>query len=506
MIKILSLAVIAGLFSTAAPVFAASDGIVDIAAPFEITGIDPSRSGDIFLRMAIVETLVEADAQGKPVAGLADSWTVSHDGLVWRFSLKSGVAFHDGTALNAQAVASALNIARFKPGLLGKAPVEAIEAEGNDVVVVTLSRPFVPLLAFLAENRAQILAPAAYEGNEVKAVIGTGPFRLTALEAPKSLSVERFADYRGDRPAIEKARYISVTRAETRALMAQSGDADYVFNLDPASRTRLAAGKKVDVLSVSIPRSVLLKVNAGHDFLKDVKARQGLSLAIDREGLAIAILRYPAAAGQLFPPGIGLWHDSDLPALAYDPERAKTLFAQLGWKPGADGVLERDGKRFALTLTTYPDRPELPLIAAVLQDMLRETGIELKINSTNSSEVPAKHQDGSLDLALMARNFALVPDPIGTMLSDYGPKGGDWGAMNWSNPDFNAALEELTRTTDPDRAGALRHKTVEIVQAELPVIPLAWYQQTVAVSKQLEGATIDPFERSFGLKAMRWSK
>lgn len=493
------------LLAGSAPAMA-TDGVVDIVAPFEITGLDPAKSGDIFLRMGIVETLVEADVDGNPVPALAKSWSVSEDGLTWRFELQTGVKFQDGTALTAEAVVSALDIAKAKAGLLSKAPIAEIKADGEGAVVVSLSKPFVPLLAFLAENRAQILAPAAYEGADVKAIIGTGPFKLTKLEAPQSLVVERFADYWGQKPEIEKATYLSVSRAETRALMAESGDADYVFNLDPASRTRLAKSDKVVLQSVSIPRSVLLKVNAGHAFLADVKAREALSLAIDREGLAVAILRYPAAATQLFPPSLKIWHDAALAPLGYDPEKAKTLLAELGWTPGADGILEKDGKPFALTLTTYPDRPELPLIAAVLQDQLKEIGVALTINSTNSSEIPAKHQDGSLELALMARNFALVPDPIGTMLSDYGPGGGDWGAMNWTNAGFEKALDDLTRVTDPAEGETLRHQAVAAIQADLPVIPIAWYQQTVAFSPKLEGATIDPFERSFGLENMRWAK
>lgn len=493
------------LLAGAAPTIA-DDGVVDIVAPFEIGGLDPSKSGDIFLRMGIVETLVEADKDGNPVPALAKSWTVSDDGLSWRFELQSGVRFQDGTALTAEAVASALRTAKDKAGLLSKAPIADIKAEGEGTVVVSLTKPFVPLLAFLAENRAQILAPASYDGADVKAIIGTGPFKLTKIEPPQSLAVERFADYWGNRPEIEKATYLSVSRAETRALMAESGDADYVFNLDPASRTRLSKSDKVVLQSVSIPRSVLLKVNAGHPFLADVKAREALSFAIDREGLAVAILRYPAAATQLFPPSLKIWHDADLAPLSYDPEKAKALLAELGWTPGADGILQKDGKPFALTLTTYPDRPELPLIAAVLQDQLKEIGVALTINSTNSSEIPAKHQDGSLELALMARNFALVPDPIGTMLSDYGPGGGDWGAMNWTNGGFEKALDDLTRVADPAEGEALRHQAVAAIQADLPVIPIAWYQQTVAFSPKLEGATIDPFERTFGLETMRWAK
>ncbi|MCC5960831.1 MAG: ABC transporter substrate-binding protein, partial [Rhodobacteraceae bacterium] len=223
------------------------------------------------------------------------------------------------------------------------------------------------------------------------------------------------------------------------------------------------------------------------------------SLAIDRAGIAQAVLRYPEGADQLFPPAMGAWHNDDIDPLQYDIDAAQALLAEQGWTPGADGIMARDGQRFALTLTTYPDRPELPLVAAVLEQQLRAIGVDLTINSTNSSEIPAGHQAGTLELGLLARNFALIPDPIGTVLSDFAPTG-DWGAMGWDSPE----LVELARTlargdgTDADRA-----RIGAILQAELPVIPIAWYQQTLAVISGIEGAVIDPWERNFGLAGLR---
>lgn len=496
----------ASLLLATTSAFATGDRPVNIVAPFEITGLDPAKTGDVFQRMRIGETLVGVDATGKPVPTLATGWTTSADGKVWIFTLRQNVHFHDGSVMSAEAVAASFNIARAKPGALGKAPVETIAADGAHSLRITLSRPFAPLVAFLAEARAQILAPASYDGTEVKALIGSGPFRLTKIDVPQSLSVEQFPDYWGTKPEMQAARYLAVGRAETRALMAESGDGDYVYNLDPASRTRLAKSDKVKLESTSIRRSVLIKVNAGHPLLKDVKLREALSLAIDREGLAKAVLRYPAAATQLFPPTLGIWNDPSLQPLAYDPEKAESLLSSLGWQKGSDGVMQKDGQRFALTLTTYPDRPELPLLATVLQEQWKQIGIDVQINLVSSSEIPARHQNGTLELGLMARNFAEMPDPIGTMLQDYGPKGGDWGAMNWTNPEFQQALDALVNTADPTQAEALRRKLVSAIQSELPVIPVAWYQQAVAISPKLEKAGIDPFERSFGLDTMRWAK
>lgn len=487
------------------PGTASEADVFNVVAPFEVKGVEPSTSGDLFLKTRVAETLVDADENGNPLPALAERWEVSDDGKVWRFFVRPGVVFHDGSKLTADSIVHALNVALGRSGgLLAKAPIDGIAAEG-EVVVVTLKQPFAPLLAFLAHNTTQILAPASYASDDtVKTVIGTGPFKLGAFEPPLKFSVIRFENYWGERPAIAQAHYLAAGRGETRALLAESGDADYVLNLDPASRVRLERGGKVDVLSIAIPRTVLIKVNAGHPALKDVATREALSAAIDREGIAAAILRLPdAGATQLFPPSVGTWHNDAIAPLTHDVDKAKTLLAQAGWKAGAEGVLERDGTRFAVTLTTYPDRPELPLIAAALQEQWREVGIAVTINSTNSSEIPAKHQDGTLELGLVARNFALVPDPVGTILQDYPPEGGDWGALNWSNAEFSAAIDALSRTADKAEGQALRDKAVSILQAELPVIPVAWYQQTAAVSKKVEGARLDPFERDFGLARMR---
>lgn len=493
-----TVALVAGLSTNAF----AGDGVLDVVAPFEIKGPDPSLSGHIFTKMDIAETLVDADTRGRLQAGLATSWAASDDGLTWRFELRQNVTFHDGSPLTGEAAAKALIHALGKAGLLAKAPITGIAADG-ETVVFTLSEPFAALPAFLAEYRSQVLAPASYGADGMAvSVIGTGPFKVTELQAPLSLKAERYDAYWGEAPKIEKVTYSAVSRAETRALMAESGDAEFVFNLDPASVKRLSSADDVTVHSVSIPRTLMLKVNASHPYFDSPAERRALSAAIDRAGLAEAILRYPAAADQMFPPAMGQWHQAALRTLVYDPELAKSSLADQGWEPGADGILVRDGKRFEVELLTYPDRPELPLVSAVLEQLFAQVGIAIRINSTNFSEIPAKHAAGTLELALFARNFGLVPDPIGTLLQDYAPTG-DWGAMGWENTELTGLVKALARGdgTDADRA-----RVAAILQEDLPVIPIAWYQQTAAVSKDVTGAMIDPFERSFGLKGMAFTE
>ena len=255
-----------------------------------------------------------------------------------------------------------------------------------------------------------------------------------------------------------------------------------------------------------IPRVVTLKLNARHPFLAVPEARRALSLAIDRAGIAAGITRFPeSAATQLFPPALGIWHHAELAPLVHDASEARRLLEDLGWAAGDDGILEREGERFSLALRTFPDRPELPLIAAALQDQWRAVGVELEVSVNSYTEIPAGHQDGSLHVALYARNYGLTPDPIGTVLADFGTGGGDWGAMGWENAEVAAALAEIAATADTDARAPRIATVVEALHLDLPVIPIVWYQHTAAVASGLDGVVIDPLERSYGLSGITWA-
>ncbi|WP_170985153.1 ABC transporter substrate-binding protein [Roseomonas sp. AR75] len=498
-------------FALAAPALARGANaqparVLRVVAPWEIGGLDPARSGYVFQRMQIAETLVGTDERGALVPSLARGWRLLDDRVTWRIALRAGATFHDGTPVTAAAVAESLRRARGGPGPLAQVPIEGIAAEAGEVVLRT-ARPFLSLPAFLAHSSTVILAPAAYDaGGAVRAIIGTGPYRLTDLLAPQRLDAERFAGWWGVAPAIERVSYLAVTRGETRAAMAEAGQAEIVTTLAPETVARLRRNARLSVEVVPIPRTRAVKLNASLPMFADVRTRRAFSLAIDRAGIATALLRSPeSAATQLFPPGLGDWYDADLPPLRRDLAEARRLLDEAGWRPGPDGIRAKDGKTFRATLRTFSDRPELPGVATAMQAQLREAGIDLQVAVMNSGEIPAGHRDGTLEAALFARNFSLVPDPIGTLLQDFGPQGGDWGAMGWSDPALVAAMERLTAEPDPATQTQLRRRIAAILQAELPVIPVAWYDYPVAFSRRVAGGSVDPLELSYRIAGMRWA-
>jgi peptide/nickel transport system substrate-binding protein len=486
---------------------AASARVLKVAAPWEIGSLDPSKTGYIFTRLEVTETLVDVNASGQLSPGLAARWSVSPDQKTWHFALRSGATFHDGSAVTPEAVVRSLERALAQPGILKSTPIQRISVS-NGEVQIDLKQAFTALPAFLAHNNTQVLAPSSFAADgSVQAVVGSGPYKVVRVNAPQKMETAIFEGWTGIRPAVQRVEYLANSRGETRGMLAESGQADLVFTHDAVAIERLKRNPKLQFHTQAIPRTLYLKVNAGHPLLKDAKVRHAMSMAIDRPGIAQAILREPkAAATQLFTPGMAEWHVQGLQPLTRDLAKARQLLKEAGWQAGPDGMLRKDGSPFKLTLRTFSDRPELPPMATAIQAQLREVGMDIAVAIMNASEIPAGHQDGSLELALVARNYALVPDPIGSLLQDFGPKGGDWGAMGWHSAQVSNALENLSTTNNPTRRSRLRGALSTVLQAELPVIPVAWYQHTATNSKRLGNVSIDTLERSYRISQFTWTK
>ena len=478
-----------------------------VAGPWEITGIEPAQTGYVFSRLQVAETLVTTDKQGALVPGLAQTWAASDDGLTWSFMLRSNAVFHDGTPVTAEAAAASLQRSLAGVGVLAQAPIAAIASEG-DTVRITLSKPFSALPAYLVHFSTIILAPSSFDAaGKIVQIVGSGPYKVKALTPPARLELSASAIWWGGKPGIDEVNYLAVGQGETRALMAESGEADLVFSMLPVSVDRLKANPKLDVQIATIPRTRILKVNAASPFFDQIEERQAVSAAIDRVGVTKVILRNAdLAATQLFPPAMKGWNVSDAQPLQRDVEKAKDLLAAAGWQPGSDGILEKDGKRFSVTMLTYASWPELPPIATALQAQLRQVGIEAKVSVANSSEIPARHKDGTLEMGLISRLYSIVPDPVGTLLQDYGKGGSDWGSMGWDNPEMQGIVQKLAATSDPKIRAPLQARAVEILQRELPSIPVTWSELAIVSSKRITGVEVDPLEVNYGLSSIRWAQ
>ncbi|NAW88517.1 ABC transporter substrate-binding protein [Photobacterium halotolerans] len=478
-----------------------------ISGPFEFNSQDMSKDGFLFSRLQVVESLVGINEQAELYPLLADSWQQSADGLSWAFNIRPEVKFHDGSLLTAEAAAQSLNQALAKPGVIRQVPIRSIQARDNQVII-TLERPFHALPSVLAHYSTAIVIPGSFSDNgKIVALQGTGPYQIDALQPPHKAKASRFADYWGRKAHIETIEYLAGHRSESRALLAQSGQMDLVYTLDPISIESLKAANNLQLHVESMPRTVLVKLNNAHPFLNHKSVRQALSLALDREGIAQSVLRLPgSAAYQLFSPALGAWHIDQQATAQRNLERARDLLAEQGWQTNGQGLLERDGKVFHIQLITYADRPELPLIATALQAQWRELGIDVQISIDNSSAIPARHHDNSLEMALIARNFGTLADPLPLLMNDFATeKGSDWGPMHWSSPTFSHLLAQLAAEPDSVQYRQLARQAAGLLADEMPLIPVTYYRQIVAVNDKISGFSFDPFEINYRVSEMQFN-
>ena len=486
----------------------ADEPVLRVAAPWSYDTPDPVDTGFILTRMSIGETLVTAGPDGRVVGGLAESWAVDADRLTWRFRLRAA-RFHDGTPVTAAVVAAALMRVQPKAETLSTIPFAAIEPNGEREVVLRTRTPFAPLPSFLTDYAGVILAPASYDAaGEVLRAIGTGPYRITGVQGAQVVEAAQFAGYWGARPAIGRVRYTAAALGETRANLAESGEADLTFTLLPQAAQRIQAGGQADILHATIPRVRMLTMNLALPQFADLRVRRALSLAIDRAGIARAVLRDPAsAATQLLPPVLAGWHDPALPPLRRDLGEARRLLAEAGWAPGDDGVLAKDGVRLAAVLNVPSNRPELPVMAQALQAQVREAGMALDVQPVQSSAIPAAARSGAMQAALIARTYVNVPDPIGTILPDFASDQTIWASIGYRSPAMRTLVGDYVGSFDGAEQAKLRTAIADLLQTDLPVLPVSWFEHNAAVSTRLDTASVrlDPFEISYLLPQVRWS-
>ncbi|MEZ5701409.1 MAG: ABC transporter substrate-binding protein [Burkholderiaceae bacterium] len=367
--SLLKTAPVLAALSTSLPLLAQPQNArsLKVVSPWEVMTLDPSKTGHIFTRLEVAETLVEVDDKGLLTRGLANRWSTSADGLEWRFGIRPTARFHDNTQVTAEAVAASLQRALAQPGLLRSTGAQQVTAQGSEVVL-RLSRPFSALPAFLAHNSTLVLAPASYAADgSVRQIIGSGPYQVVEVNAPQSLRTRRFEGFDGRKPVIEMVDYLGASRGETRGMMALSGQADLVFTHDPVSYGRLRANRQLQLHRLPMPRTIYIKVNAGHRFLADLRVRRALSLALDRTGMATALMRAPeAAANQLFPPIVAEWHVPGLAPLMQNLETSRALLRSVSWHPEAAMACCATRRRaFRLTLRTFADRPSAAMATAI---------------------------------------------------------------------------------------------------------------------------------------------
>jgi peptide/nickel transport system substrate-binding protein len=409
-----------------------------IATLFAPTNAWALETDDAFVlaRAGVCEMLVRVDFDGKVVPSLAESWR-RVDGTTWEFKLRPGVTFHNGEPLTTQAVAGALDRIRKVPTLprgFRADTMTAVQAVGDRTLTIQTGSPDALLPTRLSSPNMCILAPSAYRAGGLPSPVGTGtgPFVLKDV-GRDSIKVIRSRNYWGGAVALEETTTLFVPDAGVRGGMVQTGEADVVTHVAIPQVPLLERDAKVTVVKVLQPRTVALYLNNSRPPFSDVRVRRAVQHAIDKKAIVTAVLEGigQSAVGP-FPTAERAWANAALKGYAYDPQRARTLLAEAGYRPGD----------LKLALWAYPARAEFVPMAEAVQKMLRDVGVVVDVRVAPYETLAPDVLAGRYDMFLLSRGHLVdVYDPEGFLTADYTCRG-TFNLSNYCNPILDALLAQ----------------------------------------------------------------
>jgi peptide/nickel transport system substrate-binding protein len=436
----------------------------------------------------IFEGLTRIGRAGEVLPALAESWTISDDGKTYTFKLHSGVKFHDGTDLTSEDVKFSLDRARAEGSTNAQKPLFAqiadVAATDPTTVTVTLKQPQGAFLYNMGWGDAVIVAPESADGNKEKPV-GTGPFKFENWAKGSSITIVKNADYWGKPVALDKAEFRIIPDAAAGVPALLSGDVQAYANAPVGDAlSQIEADPRFKVVIGSTEGETLLSINNARAPLNNLKVRQAISHALNREeiiagngtGLGTPI-------GSHFSPANAAYVDLT-GTYPYDPEKAKALLAEAGVT------------NLKLTLK-LPPPPYARDGGQVIASELRAVGIETEI-------IPVEWADW-LKQVFTDKDFDL------TIISHVEPNDIEIYSrptyyFGYNNPEFNKVIAELDVTADEARRNELYKQAQEILAKDAVVGFLFQLPKVGVWDAKLEGMWENTPTPSIDLTEVHWTE
>ena len=503
----LALAVMLTAGAPSLPAQSASTLVVGLVAepvaldPAQVTDLNSNRVG-----RRVVETLVGfADESTQIVPGLAESWTISKDGLTYTFKLRKGVAFHDGTPFNAQAVKFSIE-RQINPehpaAKLGKYPfaayffgnVKAVEVMDDTTVRFVLKEARASFLAIMTAGAASVVSPtAAMKSGQDYAVspVGTGPFKFVSWDRGQRVVLEKNPSYWRYPVKVDRVIYRSVTEDQARLTELLTGGLDLIVGTPPDFVAQLENHPKVTLQKQVGAHVWYLGFNNTKKPFDDKRVRQALNYAVNKDAIVRDVLKGTGSIskGPVLP---GTWGDEGgLKPFPYDPERAKKLLAEAGLPSGFSTTLwvpeSGSGMQSPVAMST------------IIQSNLKAVGVNVTLQTMEWGTFLAKLRTKEQDMfALSWMAGSEDPDLVMYPLlhsSQWTPVGPNRAL--YKNTRFDEVLAQARLVTDQAKRAELYREAQRLLHDDPPWIFIDHEVQTAAFAKRVQGFKLHP---SFDLR------
>jgi peptide/nickel transport system substrate-binding protein len=490
-------------------VIAQPAGTLVVGLVAEPVNLDPPQVTDLNsnrVSRRVAETLVAfADESTQIVPWLAESWTISKDGLWYTFKLKKGIKFHDGTTLDAEAVKFSIE-RQWNPehpaNKLGKYPfagyffgnVKAVEVMDESTVRFVLKEPRASFLAVLALPAASIVSPTAarkWGADYALNPVGTGPFRYVSWQRGQQVVLEKNPDYWHGPVKFDRVIYRPIVEDQARLTELMTGAIDVIVGVPPDFVAQLEGSPKVNILKQVGAHVWYLGINNQKKPFDDKRVRQALNYAVNKDAIVKDVLKGTGSpsTGPVLP---GTWGaDPGLKAYPYDPQRAKKLLAEAGYPNG-----------FTTTMWVPESGSGMQspvAMATVMQSNLKAVGVTVSLQTMEWGAYLAKLRSKEQDLfALSWMAGSEDPDMVMYPLlhsSQWTPNGPNRAL--YKNERFDELLAQARQTTDQAKRVQLYRDAQKILVEDAPWVFVDHEIQIAATSKRVQGLKLHP---SFDLR------
>ena len=444
--------------------------------------LDPHKAvaaGTKEVMFNVFEGLMKPTPEGDLIPAVAEKYEVSDDQLVYTFTIRDGIKFHNGQPVTAGDVVNSITrcIEPSEAGVLAVEPLSAVEkVTGMDerTVQIRLKEPNTEFLAYLT----LAILPAEYDGQDT-APVGTGPFKFVSRAAQDNIVLERFDDYWGEKAYLDKVTYKIIENADSILMSLQSGAVDLFAHLTSTQVAQLGNDFNIEEGTMNLVQAMYL--NHAEKPFDDVRVRQALCCAIDRQQiLDLAFDGYGSLIGSSMYPAFGKYFDDSLTNYyTHDVEKAKALLADAGYPDG-----------FSMTITVPSNYQPHIDTAQVIVEQLKEVGI--------TAEILPVTWESWLNDTYVGRQFqaTVVGVDASTMtaralLERFTSTAGN-NFINYNNAEYDAFFQEAVSAAD-DAAQTAAYKKAEANLTENAAnVYIQDLADLVAVRKGLEGVRFYP--------------
>lgn len=440
------------------------DGDVLVAAiGGEPDQLDPHRTSSYFafeVLENVFDTLVAPDENLEMQPALAESWEVSDDQLTWTFDLRDGVTFHDGSDFtSADVVYSYERIIDEELANAWKfSAVTGVTAPDDDTVVITVSQPTPNLLSNLGgfKGMAIVKKQNVESGDITTAPIGTGPFSVASYTAGDRIELAANEDYWGGAPELGGVEFRFISEPATALAALRAGDIQWT---DVVPTQQVADLQDDDAVQLGLTPSSdywYLALNEARGPWSDVRVRQALAYAIDRDAIVQAVSYGTAAQNQLAIPEQSVWYTS-YDRYSTDLDTARGLLDGAGFTGGT------------LDLLATSDYPETVTAAQIIAANLEPLGIDVQIRQPDFSTWLDEQNSGNFDMLMMGWLGNIDPDDF--YYSQHHTDGAS-NAQKYSNSEVDGLLDAARVEVDQDARKGLYAQAATIIADEASYIYL----------------------------------